>query len=186
MKSAYIIIIIAVLVIGIGGYILTTSPEPENTGEGTDSQNGILPGDNEGNMGNEEQGEQMNENEEQGQEGNQEEENIQGEEMGEENVITYTDGGYTPATLTVSVGDTVTFKNASSRQTWPASAKHPTHTVYPGSNIQKCGTQEAESIFDACQGIAEGEEWSFTFNQAGTWKYHDHLNPTRTGTIVVE
>jgi len=31
-----------------------------------------------------------------------------------------------------------------------------------------------------------GESWSFKFDEGGTWKYHDHLNPGATGMIVVE
>ena len=101
-------------------------------------------------------------------------------------VITFTEAGYAPALVTIKQGDAVTFKNESSTATWPASAMHPTHTVYPGSDIQKCGTAEQAGIFDACRGLNTGESWSFQFNEKGSWNYHDHLNPTKFGTIVVE
>ncbi|RME56614.1 hypothetical protein D6779_10310 [Candidatus Parcubacteria bacterium] len=104
---------------------------------------------------------------------------------GAQAVITYTDEGFSPPTLTVQKGTKVVFENKSSREMWPASAVHPTHTVYPGSGIEKCGTPEASTIFDACGGIAPGESWSFVFQEAGTWKYHDHLAPGNTGTIIV-
>jgi len=97
-----------------------------------------------------------------------------------------TDSGFSPKTLTIKKGDRVTFTNESASKTWPASAMHPTHTVYPGSSIQKCGTTEASSIFDACRGLASGETYTFTFNEQGNWKYHDHLSPARTGAISVE
>lgn len=99
-------------------------------------------------------------------------------------VITYTDSGYSPSPITIKAGDTVTWRNQSSRTMWTASAIHPTHKVYPGSDIQKCGSGEV--IFDACQGIAPGAEWSFTFTNAGTWGYHNHLQASHTGKVIVE
>ena len=100
--------------------------------------------------------------------------------------ITYTANGFSPNKITVKQGTKVTFVNSSPESFWPASAKHPTHTVYPESDIKKCGTSEADSIFDACSGIPPGGGWSFVFNSPGTWNYHDHLNASRFGSIVVE
>lgn len=104
----------------------------------------------------------------------------------DENVVIYTDSGYTPSTLRVEVGETITFKNESSRKVWTASAIHPVHRAYPGSDIKKCGTQEEQNIFDECAGHATGEAWSFTFNNAGEWQYHNHLRSSHTGKIIVE
>ena len=100
--------------------------------------------------------------------------------------ITYTDEGYAPADVSISLGDTVTFVNESSRDMWPASNIHPTHTVYPGSSIQKCNSEERNTIFDACEGLPAGELYAFTFSEAGAWKYHDHLRPREGGTISVQ
>lgn len=93
--------------------------------------------------------------------------------------VTYTDDGVSPAKLIVKTSDTVVFENKSSRDVWPASAKHPTHTVYP-TNGGCLG-----STFDACKGLKPGESWSFTFDKTGPWGYHDHLNPRVTGGIIV-
>lgn len=101
-------------------------------------------------------------------------------------MVMYTTSGYSPATLRVKKGTPVIFKNESDQQMWTASAIHPTHTVYPGSDIKKCGTDDSTTIFDMCKGYASGQQWSFAFNKAGTWKYHNHLHPADTGTIVVE
>jgi plastocyanin len=100
--------------------------------------------------------------------------------------IEITSKGFSPDPLTVRFGDTVTFVNKQDRKAWPASDHHPTHTVYPGSGIEKCKTDTKEFIFDACKGLLQDETYSFTFNSAGTWNYHDHLNPRRDGTIFVE
>lgn len=93
---------------------------------------------------------------------------------------TLTAGGFLPAALTVKVGTIVTFQNKSSNPSWPASAIHPTHALYPTTG--GC----IGSTFDACKGIPPGESWSFKFDKAGNWKYHDHLNPAKWGTVVVQ
>lgn len=102
------------------------------------------------------------------------------------NDIVFTDSGFSPSAITVNQGDRVTWQNNSSVQMWPASAKHPTHTVYPGSGIEKCGTSEAANIFDACQGIDPGSSYSFVFNEVGKWFYHDHLDATKFGSVEVK
>lgn len=102
--------------------------------------------------------------------------------------IEITSEGFNPQTLIIKAGDTVTFINKDTTHTtghWPASAFHPTHTEYLGSDIAKCGTSEENSIFDACKGLKEGGSYKFKFDQKGSWKYHDHLNPSLWGTIVV-
>ena len=101
-------------------------------------------------------------------------------------VVTYTDTGYSPKEVAISQGGTVTFQNESSRTMWPATAIHPTHTIYPGSGIFKCITQEQSRIFDACEGVDPGESWSFSFQELGSWGYHDHLNISSTGKIIVQ
>lgn len=100
--------------------------------------------------------------------------------VAEEETIAYTDAGYSPATLAIKKGETVVFKNQSTRSMWPASAKHPTHNVYPTTG--GC----IGSTFDACKDIQPGESWSFQFDIAGSWKYHNHLNPSDFGTVMVE
>ena len=86
--------------------------------------------------------------------------------------VAYTDSGFSPASLSVNMGDVVTFVNNSSKMMWIASAPHPTHTAYPG--------------FDAKKGSEEGGSYTFTFSKKGTWKYHNHLNPSDFGTVIVE
>ena len=109
-----------------------------------------------------------------------EEENAGTPALTEETVIVYTDSGYSPDSLTIKVGTTVLFKNDSLLSMWPASAMHPTHAVYPTTG--GC----LGSTFDACKGVLPGESWSFKFDIAGSWKYHDHLHPNLFGAIVVE
>ncbi|MDO8655441.1 MAG: hypothetical protein Q7R48_03470 [bacterium] len=111
---------------------------------------------------------------------------VQQEVVGSQKVLAYTDQGYIPASITIKKGDTILWMNEGTKDMWPASAMHPTHTVYPGSGIQKCNTVEQPNIFDACSPIAPGSSWSFKFLEQGSWKFHDHLSPTKFGTINVE
>ena len=103
-----------------------------------------------------------------------------------QNIVTYTNTGYTPNTLTIKLGETVTWENNSSVNMWPASAMHPSHIVYSGTSISEHCPDTAGTSFDACKGITPGDSWSFIFNKKGSWKYHDHLTPKYFGTVVVE
>lgn len=93
--------------------------------------------------------------------------------------VVQTDAGYSPKTLTIKKGSTVTFKNETKEASWTASAIHPTHGAYPTAG--GC----LGSTFDACKGIQPGSSWSFTFDAVGSWGYHDHLNPSHFGKIIV-
>ena len=99
-------------------------------------------------------------------------------------VITYKDGRYEPDTVHISIGDRVLWINESDIF-WPATDIHPTHKQYPGSNIIKCSSDERALIFDACDALGPGADYSFTFNQVGEWQYHDHIDPRAVGTVVV-
>lgn len=79
--------------------------------------------------------------------------------------------GFAPATLTVKVGDTVIFTNNDAANHQVASAVHPTHLIYPPLNGPV---------------LAPGMSHTVAFTSAGTFKYHDHLNPGLTGRIVVQ
>ena len=97
-----------------------------------------------------------------------------------ERMIEIASSGFVPETITVGAGTKVKFVNKDVARHWPASAVHPTHSVYPdrGGCIG--------STFDACKGLAEGEEFDYTFNHRGSWNYHDHLNPSLRGMVKVE
>lgn len=86
--------------------------------------------------------------------------------------ISISDTGFSPAAVRVSAGTTVTFVNNGQALHRPVSDVHPTHQLLPG--------------FDAEKGLATGEEYSFMFSKVGTWGFHDHLNPTFKGSVVVE
>jgi len=80
-------------------------------------------------------------------------------------------GEFVPVTSFVKVGTKVTFKNTSNKPHWVASDPHPTHTDLPG--------------FDSKAEIAPGASYTYTFDKAGRWLFHDHLNPAFGGAVDV-
>ena len=85
--------------------------------------------------------------------------------------IEITAGGFSPATVTVTKGTTVTFVNRDSTPHWPASGVHPTHQLCPS--------------FDALRGLQTGESYRFTFNEVKECPFHDHLNVSLRGKVTV-
>ena len=71
--------------------------------------------------------------------------------------------GFVPASVTINQDDSVTWRNADTID----------HQVVAN------GGQFASPILDP------GESYTFTFRNAGTYRYHDALHPTRRGTITV-
>lgn len=90
---------------------------------------------------------------------------------GADYVVEITDAGFSPQTLEITKGETVAWVNKGEGYYWPASNIHPTHKIYPE--------------FDPLEPLAPGEAWAFTFEQAGEWRCHDHLGPSRNCTIRV-
>jgi len=85
--------------------------------------------------------------------------------------VDFNGSSFAPNTVTIHQNDYVFFKNKSTVDFWPASNPHPTHTDYPG--------------FDAGKPIPPGGEYKFQFTKIGSWGYHDHLDPSIGGTVVV-
>ncbi len=79
--------------------------------------------------------------------------------------------GFTPSNLIIQKNDTVVFTSTRDYSFWPASDKHPAHSEYPEFDARK------EILFDS--------SWEFTFTEIGEWSYHDHLNSTLRGLIIV-
>ena len=85
--------------------------------------------------------------------------------------VEYTSQGtFVPERLDITTGDTVVFVNASQVPVWPASNIHPTHEIL--------------SSFDPRRAVAPGESWSYTFDENGYWRYHNHIEASQTGLVV--
>ena len=99
--------------------------------------------------------------------------------------VAYTDQGFSPSSVTVPLGTTVTFANQSAKNMWVASAMHPTHALYSGTSLSQHCPDAANTSFAQCSAGAAGSSFSFAFNKEGTWKYHDHLDTTKFGSVTV-
>lgn len=85
--------------------------------------------------------------------------------------IELTEDGFRPSAISIKKGATVTFTTSRGKPFWPASDLHPTHTIY--------------AAFDPKEPVQPDTNWSFKFEKAGEWKFHDHLFPYYRGTIRV-
>ena len=102
------------------------------------------------------------------------------------NVVKMTADGFSPSTITIKSGESVSWVNENTGEHQPASNDHPTHTLYPGSSANKCNGPDEANTFDACRGISSGGSYTFTFTKKGTWGYHDHLSSGTRGTVIVQ
>ena len=86
--------------------------------------------------------------------------------------IKITSTGFSPSTITIMKGDYVQFTNTDSAKHWPASDPHPAHTGLSG--------------FDATRGLASGEKYTYQFMNTGTFSFHDHMNASLKGSVIVK
>ncbi len=99
--------------------------------------------------------------------------------------ITYDGNSFSPSNVTIAQGGTVTWTDTSGSRMWVATAPHPVHTGYDGTDRQThCAAgYTGAAPFDQCKG---GSSFSFTFTKSGTWPYHDHMNPGAFGSVTVQ
>ena len=84
---------------------------------------------------------------------------------GEEQRIEIADLAFDPETVTVAAGTTVT---------WVSADPNLPHTSNSEDEVWFSGT------------LNEGDEFSFTFEEPGTFAYFCEVHPSMTGSIVVE
>jgi len=86
--------------------------------------------------------------------------------------VSVTEEGFEPTTLEVQKGTSVTWTNNGSAVHQIASDPHPSHDALAG-------------LFSE-QALQPTDAFTFTFDEVGTYTYHDHLNPyTMLGTVTV-
>ena len=85
--------------------------------------------------------------------------------------VEYTPTGFSPDTITISLGETVIWENTSSNTGNVSSDPHPVHTDYPPLNLGN---------------LKSGKSFSLKFDQDGTYHYHNHLNQAQRGTVIVK
>jgi plastocyanin len=97
--------------------------------------------------------------------------------------VTYDGSSYSPASVTIKQGGSVTFTSTAGNM-WVASGPHPAHTGYDStSRSQHCAAgYTGAASFDQC---VAGTTYTFTFNKAGTWPYHNHIQDGAYGSVTV-
>ncbi len=85
--------------------------------------------------------------------------------------VQITKDGFDPALLGIKQGTKVTWTNDDTAPHSVASNPHPEHTALSG--------------LDSKEPLGSSATYSYTFNEPGTFSYHDHLNPTMNATIIV-
>jgi plastocyanin len=87
--------------------------------------------------------------------------------------VSISTSGFSPATVSVSVGQAVTWTNTDNGQHTVSSDPYP--------------TDNALANFNSKQDLSANDRFSFVFNKPGTYTYHDDNNPYSVqGTIVVK
>lgn len=90
--------------------------------------------------------------------------------MSETATITFTDNGFEPNRLTVKKGTVITVRNDSSTDIQFSSDDHPAHRDNTEMNMRV---------------LTRGESASYTATGVGTWGFHNHLDESETGTVMV-
>ena len=86
--------------------------------------------------------------------------------------ISATDG-FSPATVKIKKGQSVSWTNQDSKPHQIATDPYPAENGLPG--------------FVEESPLLAGDSYTFNFSKTGTYTYHDHLNPlTLKGTVIVE
>lgn len=173
MKNLWVIA--AVLVAGLGTFLIWNYNRPQATpSNATAGQNDVSAGPSSSNIGSQNTSESPNVS------NNQPPTNqSQPAQNPKTVIISITDSGFSPNSITITKGDSVKWINNSSVPSHPASDPHPAHNGYPTTG--GC----VGSTFDACSALQPGDSWTFKFDFTGSWGYHDHVNPSMRGTVIV-
>lgn len=91
--------------------------------------------------------------------------------MKSETTVVLGNSGFTPATVTIKVGEKVVWKNQSGEPATVSSDPHPVHTNYPPLNLGN---------------FKDGESHELIFTETGTYGYHNHFNSSQKGTVIVK
>lgn len=84
--------------------------------------------------------------------------------------INLTSKGFEPERISIKKGEVVVWVNKSGKEATVNSANHPTHKLFPVLNLGS---------------FSNGSSVQARIYRVGEFRYHNHLNPSQTGTIVV-
>jgi len=100
----------------------------------------------------------------------------------DEMIVRYTSDGFIPQQVTVDVGDSVRWVDEGGPSMWVASNEHPTHAGYDDTSLTEHCSNGSSRSFDSCQAR---DSYEFTFEQNGSFTYHNHEQAGHSGTVVV-
>lgn len=86
-------------------------------------------------------------------------------------VVTYTDTGFSPKSITVKSGTMVKFINQSSKRMW----------------VESIDVGEAKKLsgFDMGMSVGKNGFYEYTFSSTGSWGYQDKSNTSANATVIV-
>lgn len=87
------------------------------------------------------------------------------------NQVALTNTGFTPKTITIGRGETVSWLNSSGRDATVNSDPYPKNDLHKFLNLGEFRT---------------GTTVQAVFEKVGQYGYHNHLAPAQTGTIIVK
>jgi plastocyanin len=90
----------------------------------------------------------------------------------DEKVVAATDKGFVPKTVKVKAGESVTFMNTGIKNHQVNSNPHPAHDDFP--------------ILNEVGLLKSKDQKRIEFKKKGAYTFHDHLNPSFTGSIIVQ
>ncbi len=86
-------------------------------------------------------------------------------------IVKLTKTGFVPSEIRVHKGESVRWLNESGQDGTVNSADHPTHRLYTFLNL---------GVFSS------GSNIQAKFDNLGSFNYHNHLEPSQTGRVIVE
>jgi plastocyanin len=86
-------------------------------------------------------------------------------------MVKLTNNGFEPNSITTRVGDKVIWTNSTTSDATVNSDSHPIHDLYPFLNLGN---------------FPPGKTVRVILREQGKFMYHNHLNPSQTGTIIVK
>ena len=91
-------------------------------------------------------------------------------------LVSYTDSGFEPRTVTIKAGQSIRFTNNSS---------HPLRVAR--TQVAAAETTDCQpGSFDSCAALKPQEFWEFIFAKPGVVRFENVSDPTKTGTINVK
>ncbi len=88
------------------------------------------------------------------------------------NTVSYNNGKFSPDSLVVKAGESVTFLNSSNQSMWVMSGPDSYNSEYP--------------VFNQERSVGKGGTYIFTFVNRGVFEYINKITPTAKGVIVVQ